>query len=87
MSKRKFKQGAQIHCVSDFDQSCSKYYIVHFGEKHKTIHRSFLMSWQYRTLLNFIIRGEVYEADVIKEEGHEQKHAYPERMAAIGNKR
>lgn len=64
MSHRKYKQGKQICSISDFDKSCSLYYMVHFGAKNvQTKHRSFLMSWQYRTLLNFIIKGLLFEAE------------------------
>lgn len=68
MSKKKYKRGNQLHSISDFDQSCSHYFIVYFGSTNpQTKHRSFLMSWQYRCLLNFIIRGWVFEADPILE--------------------
>lgn len=68
MSSKKYKRGDQIHTVSDFDQSSSKFYIVYFGPTNpRTIHRSFLISWQYRTLLTWIARGWVFEADFIKE--------------------
>ena len=70
MSQKKYKRGDQIRTIPEFDQSCSKYYIVYFGPTNpQTKHRSFLMSWQYRTLLKFIIRGWVFEADPIGLEG------------------
>lgn len=69
MSRRKYKRGKQICSISDFDQSCNEYFIVYFGSTNpQTKHRSFLMSWQYRTLLNFIIRGQVFEADLMEVE-------------------
>lgn len=68
MSKRKYRRGKQICSISDFDHSESKFYIVYFGSTNpRTIHRSFLMSWQYRTLLNSIIRGGVFEAELWEE--------------------
>lgn len=68
MSKRKYGLGKQICSISDFDHSENKFYIVYFGPTNpRTIHRSFLISWQYRTLLTWIVRGWVFEADFIKE--------------------
>lgn len=68
MSERKYKRGREIKTISDFDESCSLYYIIYFGSTNpQTKHRSFLMSWQYRTLLDFIRRGWVFEADLIQE--------------------
>lgn len=68
MSKKQYKRGKQICTISDFDESPSRYYIVYFGSTNpQTKHRSFLMSWQYRTLLNFIIKGYVFEANRIIE--------------------
>ena len=64
MSGRKYKQGRQICSISEFDQSEKRFFIVRFGKTQKTTHRSFLISWQYRTLMNFIIRGDVFEAEV-----------------------
>lgn len=63
MSAKKYKQGKRINTISEFDQSEKMYYIVHFGSEVRTRHRAFLISWQYRTLLNFIINGRVYEAE------------------------
>jgi hypothetical protein len=40
--------------------------MINFGlSGFKTRHRSFLISWQYRTLETFINNGKVYEADAI----------------------
>lgn len=69
MSEKKYKRGQQIKTISDFDKSTSKYYIVYFGPTlPRTRHRSFLISWQYRTLLDFIMKGWVFEANYIGEE-------------------
>lgn len=67
MSKAKYKTGKQIQSISQFD-SCEKLWYKWNG---KTTHRSFLISLQYRTLLNAIISGRLYEAELIKEEGEE----------------
>lgn len=64
MSKAKYKTGKQIQSISQFD-SCEKLLYKWNG---KTTHRSFLMSLQYRTLLNAIISGRLYEAELIKAE-------------------
>lgn len=68
MSKPKYKQGKQIKTVADFSKSNNTWFKVNFGNRQKTLHRSFLISWQYRTLELFINRGSVYEADNIKGE-------------------
>ena len=65
MSKKKYKQGKQICSIADFDNSDRDYFIIRFGNKPQTKHRSFLISWQYRTLSQFIERGRVFEADKI----------------------
>lgn len=63
MSKRKYFRGKRLLSVSDFDQSESLYFLVNFGSKYpKTVHRAFLISWQYRTLMNFIVNGRIWEA-------------------------
>ena len=63
MGKRMYKQGKQICSMADFENSESRFFIVRFGSKRCTRHRSFLISWQYRTLSNFIANGWLYEAD------------------------
>jgi hypothetical protein len=68
MSKPKYKQGKMIKSISDFAKSDNTWFKVRFGNKPKTLHRSFLISWQYRTLELFINRGSVYEADLIQKE-------------------
>ena len=63
MSKRKYFRGKRLLSVSDFDKSESLYFLVNFGGKSpKTVHRAFLISWQYRTLMNFIVNGRIWEA-------------------------
>lgn len=63
MSKAKYKQGKQICSISDFDQ-CEKLWYKWNG---KTVHRSVLISLQYRTLLLAIIGDRLFEADLIEE--------------------
>lgn len=65
MSKPKYKQGKPIKSVADFAKSDKKWFKVRFGSKSKTLHRSFLISCQYRTLELFINKGSVYEAEKI----------------------
>lgn len=69
MSKPKYKQGRRITGIDDFDKCDSLFYKVCFGNNTvKTIHRSFLISWSYRLLHDFIQLGRVYEGDPIEEE-------------------
>ena len=51
MTLPKYKFGKQIRSISEFDQSECLFFRVKFGKYYRTIHRSFLISWQYRTLL------------------------------------
>ena len=60
MSKPKYKQGKQIRSISEFDECPSLWY----KWNGKTTHRSVLISLQYRTLLNTIIGGRLYVADM-----------------------
>lgn len=61
MTKAKYKAGKQICSISDFADSGKLW----FKWNGKTVHRSVLMSLQYRTLLNAIINGRLYEAVLI----------------------
>lgn len=67
MSKPKYKQGKQIRSISEFEVCESLYYKVRFGSNIQTKHRAFLISWQYRTLLEFIKRGDIYIADRVED--------------------
>lgn len=70
MSERKYKRGRQICSMADFAQSESNFFIVYFGcTNPQTKHKSFLISWPYRIVDNFIQRGWIFEADKIEEEG------------------
>ena len=61
MSKSRYKQGKRICSISEFD-ACESLWYKWNG---KTRHRSVLMSLQYRTLLNTIIGGRLYTAELI----------------------
>ena len=60
MSKPKYEQKERICSISEFDACESTYY----KWNGKTVHRSFLMSLQYRTLLNAIVAGRLYRAEL-----------------------
>lgn len=62
MSKAKYKQGKQIRSISEFDACENKWY----KWNGRTRHRSVLISLQYRTLLNTIISGRLYTAELIE---------------------
>ncbi len=61
MSKARYKQGKQICSISEFDTCKSDWY----KWNGRTKHRSVLMSLQYRTLLNVIVSGRLYAAELI----------------------
>ena len=62
MSKAKYKQGKQIRSIAEFDTCESKWYKWHGATRH----RSVLISLQYRTLLNTILSGRLYTAELIE---------------------
>ena len=70
MSKPKYKDGKQIKTILQFERStCDWYRLHHMGPKRtKTVHRAFLISWQYQFLKNFINKGWIYEAKLVEEE-------------------
>lgn len=72
MSKPKFKRGRKIESVSDFSRTSCQWFIVNFGRRQKTLHRSFIVSWQYYTLETFIKIGMVYVADPIADKEETQ---------------
>ena len=61
MSKTRYKQGKQICSISEFD-TCESLWYKWNG---RTRHRSVLISLQYRTLLNTIMSGRLYTAELI----------------------
>ena len=65
MTKPKYKKGRRIQSVADFSRTCWLWFIVEFGNTKKTLHRSFLISWQYRTLEQFVNAGRVFVANPI----------------------
>ncbi len=62
MSERKYSQGKPIRSVAEFEQYDGTFFVVKFGNRGKTIHRAFLISWQYGFLKKFIEQGWVFEA-------------------------
>ena len=69
MSKTRYKQGKQIRSISEFD-TCESLWYKWNG---RTRHRSVLISLQYRTLLNTIISGRLYTAELIEKAESEDK--------------
>lgn len=65
LSKPKYKKNKKINTISDFDNSECLFFKVDFGNGYKTMHRSFLISWQYRLLKSFIEKGRVFETEKI----------------------
>lgn len=61
MSKSKYKRGKIINSISEFDACPNLFY----KWRDKTVHRSVLISLQYRTLLNAIISGTIWTAELI----------------------
>ena len=62
MTRPKYKQGKQICSISEFN-ACENLWYKWNG---KTVHRSVLISLQYRTLLNAIRLGLIYKAIPIR---------------------
>ncbi len=58
MSKARYECGEQIISIAQFEASKSQW----FKWRGKTIHRSWLISLQYRTLKDVIDGGVLYEA-------------------------
>lgn len=68
MSKSKYKQGKRIYSMLDFEESDNDWFKVNFGNHTKTVHRAFLLSWQYRLLKQFIDNKRVFIAERINNE-------------------
>lgn len=62
MSKAKYKQGKQIRSIYEFETCESRWY----KWNGRTRHREVLTSLQYRTLLNTIMSGRLYAAELIE---------------------
>lgn len=60
---RKYRIGKRIKTMAEFSRSNSRFFMVSFGRIPRTIHRSFLESWQYHTLDMFIKRGQIWVAE------------------------
>lgn len=67
MSLVNYQKGRQIKSVSDFELSfwVDKFVVI-FSEP-KVVSRSFLISWQYKTLKDRINKGTVFVAEKIGE--------------------
>ncbi len=62
MAKRKYKKGAQVISVAELLEH--EWFIVHFGPNVvKTLHKSFIASWQLRTCELFVDAGQIYIAE------------------------
>ena len=59
MTKPIYRQGKQIKSITNFDQCESKFY----KWNGKTVHRSVLISLQYRTLKLAIMGGRLFVAE------------------------
>ena len=59
MSKRKYRKGDQITSLDEL----AKQELVYFFDK--ITHRGWFMSWQFRSLANYIERGCLYYAERI----------------------
>lgn len=73
-TKPKYKNGKQLRTIIDFEISPATYFRVSYSDTNiRTVHRSFLASWQYRVLKNFIISGKICEADEISNDKKDVK--------------
>ena len=69
MSKPKYEKGKQIRSVSQFAKSNNIWFKVNFGNgEFRTVHKSFVISLQYRVLEQYINKGNVFEAKSLKTE-------------------
>lgn len=59
MTKPMYKRGRQIESIADFDACESLWY----KWRNKTVHRSVLISLQYKTLLENILCGVIFVAE------------------------
>ena len=71
MSKRKYKAAYPFMTMTGFANYQGTYFVVKFGKNLKTVHRSFLESWQYRLLKQFVENGRIYAAERIIDENAE----------------
>jgi len=67
MSKRKYERWYPVRSIAEFEELQFDWYIVRYGNKYKTTHRSFLISQQYRVLVNKINGGDIWIANRIGE--------------------
>ena len=74
MSKRKYRVGLPVRNMAEFDAYNGNWFIVKYGDTFKTTHRSFLISWQYRTFKRFIDRGRIFIAERIEDNENNLRH-------------
>lgn len=66
MSITKYRKGKLIRNMEELARYDGAFFKVCFGYNHyKTIHRGFLLSWQYRTLEHYVKAGKVSAAELI----------------------
>lgn len=66
MSRRKYKLGKRLTSVAEFDQSTKQFYIIRFGNDLGTRSRKIIISWQYKTIKDYIENGHLFEADEVE---------------------
>ena len=69
MTARKFQKGRPVLSIADFSRCSCEWFWIAFGSTEKAVHRSFVISWQYRIIEDFIKRRQIFVADAIKKEG------------------
>lgn len=56
--------GNQIKNMRMYENYTGQFFMVKFGNGYpKTMHRSFIESWQYRVLERFVKSGRVFKAE------------------------
>lgn len=68
MSTKKYRKGHKIRSMVELARAdmYTDFYIVQFGSTEKTLHRGWLMSWQYRQLELAVQAGRVWTAERIE---------------------
>lgn len=64
MSKKKYEKGHQVKSVSELLEH--NFFIMSTPKSEKTLHASFVKSWQLQTCDNLVRRGMLYTAERIK---------------------
>ena len=70
MTARKYRKGHKIRSMIELARAdmYTDFYIVQFGSTEKTLHRGWLLSWQYRQLELAVQAGRIWAAERIKDE-------------------